>query len=114
MAGYLLFMHQSIPAALPPHPPTPGYYGAFAPLVIPGGEAFANFALRGSGICQARGHSQAFHTHAVSYQNITSQRILLEKQADWLICQGRKKFEEVCKNMVLCTHFFIAYQARIT
>ena len=30
------------------------------------------------GICQPR----AFDTHAVSYQNITPQRILLEKQAD--------------------------------
>ena len=29
------------------------------------------------GICQPRGHSRAFDTHAVSYQNITTQRILL-------------------------------------
>ena len=58
----------------------------------------------------------AFDTHAVSYQNITTQGILLEKQADWLICQGREKIEEVCKSMVsiLCMHFFTAYQARIT
>ena len=32
--------------------------------------------------------------HIVSYQNITTQRILLEKQADWLICQGWEKTEE--------------------
>ena len=72
---------------------------------------------RGPGICQPRGHSRAFDTHAVSYQNITTQRILLKKkQADWLICQGREKIEEVCKGMfsILCMHFFIAYQARIT
>ena len=52
----------------------------------------------------------------VSYQNITTQSILLEKQADWLICQGWEKIEEVCKGMfsILCMHFFIAYQARIT
>ena len=39
-------MHQSIPAAPspPPPPPTPGYFGAFARLVSPGGGAFANFA----------------------------------------------------------------------
>ena len=36
-------MHQSIPAA----PIPPGYCGAFASLVSPGGEAFANFALSG-------------------------------------------------------------------
>ena len=57
------------------------------------------------GICQPR----AFDTHAVSYQNITPQRILLEKQADQLICQGREKIEEVCKGMlmfsILCMHF---------
>ena len=36
-------MHQSIPAA--PSPPPPGYCGAFARLVSPGGGAFANFAV---------------------------------------------------------------------
>ena len=61
------------------------------------------------------GPLRAFDTHAVSYQNITTQRILLEKQADWLIFQGREKIEEVCKGMfsILCMHFFIAYQAKI-
>ena len=37
-------VHQSIPAA--PSTP-PGYCGAFARLVSPGGGAFANFALPG-------------------------------------------------------------------
>ena len=37
-------MHQSIPPA--PSPP-PGYCGAFARLVSPGGGAFAIFALPG-------------------------------------------------------------------
>ena len=31
----------------PPPPPRPGYCGAFARLVSPGGGAFANFALPG-------------------------------------------------------------------
>ena len=50
------------------------------------------------------------------YQNITTQRILLEKYADWLTSQRQEKIEEVCKGMfsILCMHFFIAYQARIT
>ena len=30
-----------------PPPPTPGYFGAFAHLVSPGGGAFAKFALPG-------------------------------------------------------------------
>ena len=92
-------MHQcqSIPAAPsqakpnPPTPPPPGLLQASAGLVSPGGGAFANFA------------------YAVSYQNITTQRILLEKQADWLICQRRGKIEEVCKGMfsILCMHAFL-------
>ena len=71
---------------------------------------------RGWGIWQPRGQPRAFDTHAVSYQNITTQRILLEKQADWLICQGREKIEEICRGMfsILSMHFFIAYQARST
>ena len=45
------------------------------------------------------------------------QRILLEKQADWLIDLWRTKIIiGACKGMfsILCVHFFIAYQARIT
>ena len=45
------------------------------------------------------------------YQNITTKRILLEKciLAHWSKTGG-------CKGMflILCMHFFIAYQARIT
>ena len=95
-----------------PPPTPPGYCGAgqLPALWVPPCTA------RGAGICQPRGQSRAFDTHAVSYQNITTQRILLEKQAVWLICQGWGKNEEVCKGMfsILCMHFFIAYQARIT
>ena len=46
---------------------------------------------QGPGICQPQGYSQAVDTHAVSYQNITTQKISLEKQAYWLICQGQEK-----------------------
>ena len=81
-------------------------HGAFAIFALPGGQAFANPGTNPELLTRTR----------VSYQNITTQRILLEKQADWLICQGRGKIEEVCKGMfsILCMHFFIAYQARIT
>ena len=44
-------------AHTPPPPSGLRYCGAFAPLVSPGGGAFANFALLGPpGICQPRGH----------------------------------------------------------
>ena len=61
-------------------PPPPGYCGAFANFVLPGGPS----------ICQPRGHSRAFDTHAVSYQDITMRRILLGKKVDLLICQGHE------------------------
>ena len=77
-------------------PPPPGYCRAFVRLVRPGGWGICKFcAARGPGICQPR----ASDTHAVSDQNITTRRILLEKHADWLICQGREKIEKVCKGM---------------
>ena len=77
--GLLFLMHQSIPAA--PSPPSPGATaGHLEILCCPGVRAFAN----------AGGHSRAFDTHAVSYQNITMRRILLGKKEDLLICQGHE------------------------
>ena len=77
--------------------------GHFPTLSVPGVGHFANFALPGG---------QAFCNPGaipkLSYQNITTQRILLEKQAYWLNCQGQEKIEEGCKDMlsILCMHFF--------
>ena len=74
--------------------PPLGYCGAFARLVSPGGGAFANFVLPGPrAFCQLR----AFNTHTISYQKITTQRILLEKQADWLIVKDGKKLKRFVK-----------------
>ena len=100
-----------------PPSPLPGLLrGIFPPCQSRGWGICKFCTARGPGICQPRGQPRAFDTHAVSYQNITTQRILLEKQADWLICQGLEKIEEACKGMfsILCKHFFIAYQATIT
>ena len=60
--------------------------------------------------CAARGpgYSWAFDTHMVSYQNITTQGILLEKKQIGSTVKDRGLFS------ILCIHFFIAYQARIT
>ena len=97
-----------------PHPP--GYCRTFAHLVSPRGGAFANVALPGGRAFANPGANPELLTRTRFPINITTQRILLEKQADWIICQGREKIEEVCKGMfsALCMHFFIAYQARIT
>jgi len=76
-------------------PAPPGYCGHLSTLSVPG-VGRVHCAARGPGICQVQGQPRAFDTYAVPYQNITTQRILLEKQADWLICQGWEKIEEVC------------------
>ena len=88
-------MHQSISAA----PPPPGLLRSICPPCQFRGLGISKFcAARGAGICQHRGYrgqTQAFNTHAVSYQHRTTQSILVKKQADRLICQGREKIEEV-------------------
>ena len=111
-------MHQSILAVS--SAPPPGYCGAFTCLVSPRGGAFANFVLPGG---RAFAYPRAIRKVLTrtrfpvnSYQNITTQRILLGGKADWLTCQGQEKIEEGCKGMflILCTHFFTDYQTRIT
>ena len=108
-------MHQSIPPA--PSPPRL-LRGICPPCQSRGWGICKCCTARGPGICQAPGHSRAFDAHAISYQNITTQKVLLGKKADWLICQGQEKIVEGCKGMFsilhVCMHFFIAYQARIT
>ena len=73
----LLLMHQSIPAAPSPPPPPSHPSGLLRGICPP-------FQSRGWGICkfcaargQPRGYYRAFDSQAVSYQNITTQRILL-------------------------------------
>ena len=58
---------------------------------------------RGPGIWQPRGHSQAFDTHAVSYQNITTQRVLLEKKQIGSSVKDRTKLKKVVK---ACSRFY--------
>ena len=81
-------MHQSIP----PAPNLPGYCKGFARLVGPGGGAVANFSLPvGRAFANPGAIPELSNTHAVSYQNVTTQRVLLKKKkADWLIRQGQE------------------------
>ena len=83
-------MHHSIPPT-PSLRPLPGYCGVFARLVSPGGGAIANFSLPGDRAFANPGAiPELSKTQAVSYQNVTTQRVLLEKKADWLVCQGQE------------------------
>ena len=95
-------MHQSIPAA--PSPPPPGLLRGICRLFQSRGWGICKFcAARGPGICQPRGHSRAFVTQAVSYQNITRQIVLLGKKADSVICRGQEKIEEAVQ---ACSWFY--------
>ena len=75
-------------------------WGIFTPCQSRGWDICKFYAAWGPGIYQRRGQPWPFDMHTVSYQNITTQRIILEKQADWLICQGWEKTEEVWKKKV--------------
>ena len=92
-------MHQSIPPAPSPPPATAGYLPA---LSVPG--VFATFrTARGLGICQPRGNSRAFDKHAVSYQNITTQKVLLEKRLIGSSVKDRNKLKRAVK---ACSRFY--------
>ena len=85
--------------AAPPPPATAGHLPA---LSVPG--VFATFrTARRLGICQPRGNSRAFDTHAVSYQNITTQKVLLEKRLIGSSVKDRNKLKRVVK---ACYRFY--------
>ena len=77
-----VLMHQSIPPAPSPRATS----GNLQILHCPG-----------LGICQPRGHSRAFDTHAVSYQNITIHMVLLEKKQIGISVNDRNKLKRVIK-----------------
>ena len=91
-------MHQSIQAAPSSPPPAPGYCGPVAGLVSLGGGAFANFVLPGG-----RAFANPWATPELLSRTLfpirkkITQMILLGKKADWLICHGQEKIEEVVK-----------------
>ena len=87
-------MHQSIPAVPRPSPTLGLLWGICTPCQSRGWDICKFYAAWGLSICQCRGQPRPFDMHKVSYENITTQRILLEKQADWLICRGWEKTEE--------------------
>ena len=89
---------QPRPAPPPPFPQPPSrLLRDIFPPYSPGGGVLANFALPGGReFANHEVNTEIFGTHVVSNPNITTQRILLGKQADWLICQGGKRIIEDC------------------
>ena len=102
----------------PPSPP-PGYSGAFTRLVSPGvGHLKHFFFSRGQDIWQPRGQPRAFDTHAARgfLSEYNYKEDFTGKTSRLAHLSRTGKIEEVCKGMfsILCLHFLIAYQARIT
>ena len=91
-------MHKSIPLGPrpPPPPPPSGYCRAFARLVSPGSGAFANFAPPGA---RAFANPKAIlelltRTRSrVSYQNITTQKVLQQKKQIGASVKDRNKLK---------------------
>ena len=99
-------MHPSIPAA--PSAPLPrataGYLPAFS---VPGVGHLQILHCPGAGHLPPRGYSWAFDTHAVPYQNIITQRILLEKRQIGPSVKDRGK---ACSQFYACISSLL-YQA---
>ena len=97
-------MHQSIPAGPSAPNPHPGLLRGICPPCQSRGWGICKFCTaRGPGICQPPGHSRAFDTHAVSYQNITTQKVLLEKKQIGSSVKDRNKLKRVVK---ACSRFY--------
>ena len=92
-------MHQSIPAAPSAPSPPPGWLlrDICRPCKSRGWGICKFCTARGPGICQPLGHSRAVDTHAVSYQNINTQRVLLEKKQIGSSVKNRNKLKRVVK-----------------
>ena len=96
-----------------PPPPPPGYCGAFARLISPGGGAFANFVLPWGRAFANPGSIPELFTRTrfpIRIYNYTEDFTGKEGKVAHLSRTGG------CQGMflILCVHFFIAYQARIT
>ena len=93
MPVLVIIMHQSIPPAPSPPPPPPPWQlqGICPPCQSRGWGICRCCTARGPGICQPPGQSRAFDMHAVSYQNITTKKVLLEEKQIGSFVKDRNK-----------------------
>ena len=90
--------------AQPPSPPPPQATAGHLPAMSVPGVGYCKFCTaRGPGIYQRQDHSQAFDTHPVSYHNITTQKVLLEKKQISSSVKDRNKLKRVVK---ACSWFY--------
>ena len=97
-AAFIKFL--AFPMWHPAHRPTAGHLPA---LSVPGVGHLQSLHSWGPGIYQPRGHSQAFDLPAVSYQNITTQKVLLKKMQIGSSVKDRNKLKRVVK---ACSQFY--------
>ena len=88
------------PPALFPFRATAGHLPA---LSVPGVGHLQILHCPGDGLLPTRGHSRAFDTHTVSIQNITTQKVLLEKKQIGSSVKDRNKLKRVVK---ACSRFY--------
>ena len=99
---YYCDTNASVNSSCTQHPP--GLLRGICPPCQSRGWGICKFCTaRGPGICQPPGHSRAFDTHAVSYQNITTQKVLLEKKQIGSSVKDRNKLKRVVK---ACSRFY--------
>ena len=96
-------MRQSIPPAPRPSPPPRATAEHLHALSVPGMGICKFCTARGPGTRQPRSHFPGFHTHAVSYQNITTQKVLLKKKQIGSFAKDRNKLKRVVK---ACSRFY--------
>ena len=92
---------------LHPAPPPRATAGHLLALSVPGVGHLQILCCSGAGHLPTRGQPRAFDTHAVSYQNITTQRILLKKknkQIGSFVKDGKKlkRFVKACSRFYVC------------
>ena len=94
-----LLMHQSIPPTPSPSPPGQ-LWGICPPCQSRGWGICECCTAQGPGICQSR----AFVTHAVSYQNITTKKVLVEEKQIGSFVKDRNKLQRV---VTACSRFYV-------
>ena len=102
----MLFSYASVNStcAQPPAPCPRATAGHLPAMSVPGVGHLQILHCPGPGICQPRGHSQAFDTHAVSYQNTTyTESFTGKKKQIGSSVKDRNKLKRVVK---ACSRFY--------
>ena len=96
---------------LPPRA-TAGHLPAFS---VPGVGHLQVLRCPGPGICQPRGYSRTFETHAVSYLNITTQRILLKQKKKKQKQKQKKRLgvPKACSRFYACIYSLLRLNSHV-